>query len=129
MIPILVALTGLWYVCNNVITRKMVAKRREGESFFFIRAGLVNESGTEVTSGALAATKSEIIIYKRRGYLGGITPIWSCTTSQLESYSIEKVDDKHNGIIFSLTGVDDKIKVVSRSIAKHEKEFREAIGW
>ncbi len=129
MIPVLVALTGIWYVCNNVVTRKMVGKRRNGEKFFFVRAGLINKSETEIISGALVSTESEIIIYKRKGYLGGITPIWSCFVSQLESYSMEKVDDKHNGIVLSLKDENDKIKVVSRSIGKQEKEFRESIGW
>ncbi len=129
MIPILVALTGLWYVCNNVVTRKMILKRRNGEEFFFVRAGLVSNNETEIISGALVATSSEIIIYKRKGYLGGITPIWSCFLSQLESYSMEKVDDKHYGIILSLKNENDKIKVVSRSIGKQENEFRRAIGW
>lgn len=129
MIPVLVALTGIWYVCNNVVTRKMVGKRRKGEKFFFVRAGLINESETEIISGALVSTESEIIIYKRKGYLGGITPIWSCFVSQLESYSMEKVDDKHSGIILYLKDENDKIKVVSRSIGKQETEFRESIGW
>lgn len=129
MIPILVALTALWYVASSLVTRKMIEKRREGESFFFTRAGLVSNNETELIKGAVAVTGNEIVFYKRKGYFGGIIPIWSCFVSQLESYSIEKVDDKHDGIIFTLKDDDDKIKVASSSFKKREEEFRKTIGW
>ncbi len=129
MIPVIVALTGLWYVATSVVTKRMIEKRREGEPFFFCQGGLVNKTETELLRGALAATESEIIFYKRKGYFGGITPLWSCFLSQLESYSIEKVDDKHDGIIFTLKDDDDKIKVASNAFKKREDEFRKSIGW
>ncbi len=129
MIPLLVALTALWYVATNIVTRKMVEKRRKGEKFFFQRGGLINKDETEIINGALVATESEIIFYKRKGYLGGIVPIWSAFTFTIESYSMEKVDDKHNGIIFTFAGDDDKIKVASSQIKNREDEFRSSIGW
>lgn len=129
MIPILVLLTALWYVMTAVVTRHMVEKRRKGETFFFSPASLVSKNETELIKGAVVITGSEIIFYKRKGYFGGITPIWSCFLNQLESYSIEKVDDKHNGIIFTLKDDDNKIKVASSSFKKREDELRAIIGW
>lgn len=129
MIPLLIVLTALWYVATSVVTRKMVEKSRKGESFFFQRGGLINKDETELVNGALVATKSEIIFYKRKGYFGGIVPIWSAFTSTIESYSMEKVDDKHDGIIFTISGDDDKIKVASSHLKKREEEFRSSIGW
>lgn len=129
MIPILIVLTVLWYVFTNVVTKGMVRKNRTGEDFFYARAGLVSSDETELISGALVMTKSEIVFYKRKGYMGGIQPIWSCFTSNLESYSLEKIDDRHNGVVFTLIGDDRKIKVASSSLKKREEEFKSTIGW
>ncbi len=129
MLPLLIVLTAVWYVCTALVTKGMVKKSRGGEEFFYSRASLVNSSETELVSGALVVTKSEIVFYKRLRYLGGVKPVWSAFTSQIESYSLEKVDDKHDGIIITLNNCDDRIKVASRSLKKHEEELRKALGW
>ncbi len=129
MIPILVLITALWYICTSVVTRNMIKKRRNGEEFFFVRASLVSNNETELINGALCATRSEIVFYKRKGYMGGIQPIWSCFVSNLESYSLEKIADRHSGVVFVIKGDDNKVKVASSSLKKKEKEFQSSIGW
>ena len=129
MIPVLILLTAVWYVCTALVTKGMIKKSRNGEDFFYSRGGLVSENGTELISGALVVTGSEIVFYQRKRYLGGVKPIWSAFTSQIESYSLEKVDDKHDGVIFTLNNSDDKVKVASKGLKKSEEEFRKALGW
>ena len=129
MIPLLVVVTVIWYVCNCVITVRMIRKSRGDEAFFFVRGSLVMNNETELVQGSLVATSTELVFYRRRGYLGGVRPIWSCQVSQIESYSLEKVDDKHDGIIISLTGDETKTKIASKGIAKSEEEFKKTIGW
>ena len=129
MIPVILLVTGIWYICNWVITVKMIKKSRGDESFFFIHGSLVTNNETELVSGALAATGSELVFYRRKGYLGGVKPIWSCQVNQIESYSLEKVDDKHDGIIISILGSDEKTKIASKTLKKRENEFRNTLGW
>lgn len=129
MLPLLIVFTAVWYVCTALVTKGMVSHSRGGEEFFYSRASLVSSNETELISGALVITGSEIVFYKRLRYLGGVKPVWSAFTSQVESYSLEKVDDKHDGIVFKLNNSDDKIKVASRSLKKHEEELRSALGW
>ncbi len=129
MIPLLVILTAVWYVCTVLVTRGMVRKSRNGEEFFYARGGLVAKDGTELLSGAMAVTKSEIVFYQRMRYLGGVKPVWSAFTAQIESYSLEKVDDKHDGVIFTLNNSDDKVKIASKTLKKNEDDFRKAMGW
>ena len=129
MIPLIILVTVIWYICNWVITAKMIKKSRGDESFFFVKGAIVSSNETELVQGALVATGTELVFYRRKGYLGGVKPIWSCQTSQLESYSLEKVDDKHDGIILTLTGDETKTKIASKTLKNRENEFKAAIGW
>lgn len=129
MLPILVVLTAVWYVTTALVTKGMVKKNRKGEAFFYSRASLVSSDETELISGALVVTGSEIVFYRRAGYLGGVKPVWSAFTSQIESYSLEKVDEKHDGIILKMNNSENSVKVASKSLKKREDELREALGW
>lgn len=129
MIPIMLIVLGLWYVTAILVTKKMIAKTRNGESFFFARAGLINESETEIISGAIAVTKSEIVFYKRKGFSGGVKVIWSCFTSEIESYSIGLVDDKHYGISLDLKDAQNAKKIVCSALKKRKDEFLNNLEW
>ncbi len=129
MIPVLVLFTGLWYVCTAVVTEAMVRKNRKNEEFFFVKGGLVSSDETALSNGALVATASELVFYTRRSYLGGVKPVWSCLVSQIESYSLEKVDDRHDGIVITLKGQTDRIRISSRKLKAREEDFRNTIGW
>ena len=128
MLPLLV-LVVVYYVISSVVTRKMVEKVRKVDSFYFIRANMIPRDGKELIGGALTVTPSEIIFYSRLSAKGGVKPIWSCFTPEVEGYTMKKVDDFHPGISFAIKGETDEIRFTSRRIAKEEKEFRKALGW
>ena len=128
MAPI-VLLVALYYVTTSLVTRRMLEKARGESDFFSCRASLVSKDGTSLTPGAMAVTRNEIVFYARKGPKGGVRPAWSCFVLEIEGYTLKKVDDWHNGIILSLSGENQEVKIASRQIAKEEDRFREALGW
>lgn len=129
LIPVILALLVLWVIATVLVTKRMIAKNRGNEDFFYSTASMISENETELINGALAVSKDEIVFYKRKGYLGGVVILWSCFVSQISSYSFGKVDDKHNGITLSLNNSSEPKRFASLSIGKKEEEFRKTIGW
>ena len=83
MLFAMIVVTALWYFLNHYISQKMVKKARGEESFFFQKAQMVSPDGTELISGALVITESEVVFCSRKGYMGGVNVIWSAFTSSL----------------------------------------------
>ena len=129
LLPVLAALVAIWYTVSFVVTRKMVEKARGDVSFLFIRCSLITPDGNELVPGALAVTETELVFYARKNSSGGVIPRWSCFVTEIEGYSIEKVDDHHKGLSLSLTGGTSAVKFASSSFTKKESLFRNAIGW
>lgn len=129
MLLLMIAISALWYVANNYISSKMVKKSREGEDFFFQKAQMVDETGSELINGALVATKDEIVFCSRKGYWGGVKVVWSVFTSSLSSYSLDYVTEKKKGIILSVKGEKRERKFVSQKISEREEELRKALNW
>ena len=125
----IIAVAALWYLANNYISRKMVAASRGEESFFFQKAQMVDESGTELISGVLIATKDEIVFSRRKSYWGGLAVVWSTFTGALSSYRIDYIDEKRKGIILTVKGDKKEKKFICPKIAEREEEFRSFIGW
>ena len=126
---LMVFVTALWYIANHYISRKMVEKTRKGEEFFFQNAQMVDQTGTELLSGALIVTKDEIVFAKRKGYFGGIQVLWSAFSSTVSSYSFDFITEKKMGLKLFLKGGKEEVKFVSPRIKEREKEFRKALGW
>ncbi|MGN1163292.1 MAG: hypothetical protein ACI4S4_00660 [Candidatus Ornithospirochaeta sp.] len=129
LILLIVVVSALWYVANNYISRKMVAAARGEDSFFFQKAQMVDESGTELVSGVILATKNEIVFARRKNYWGGVAVVWSTFTSALSSYRIDYIDEKRKGIIFTVKGDKKEKKFICPKIAEREDDFRSNIGW
>lgn len=129
MLFAMVVVTALWYFLNHYISQKMVKKARGEESFFFQKAQMVSPDGTELISGALVITESEVVFCSRKGYMGGIKVLWSAFTSSLSSYSIESITEKKMGVSFALKGEKKDIKFVAPKIKEREEELRKALGW
>ena len=108
-IPVLAVLIAVYYVISSLVTEKMIEK--------------------STVPGALAVTSSEIVFYVRKDAAGNIKPAWSCSVSEIESYDIRKVDERHSGIAIKLAGAEDEVKFISSSIAKKEAEFKKQLGW
>ena len=128
LIPILILLI-LWYVITFLVTKKMVDKKREGESLLFLRGQLIDKITGSVTYGALTVTSSELVFYKRKSWKGGIDVIWSAFVPSVESYELKKVDGKHNGIELSIKGETHPVFIATNAIRKKEEEFRALLGW
>ena len=129
LIVAIIAAATLWYFATNYISKKMVASARGEESFFFQKAQMVDETGTELISGVLLATKNEIVFSRRKGYFGGVAVVWSTFTDALSSYRIDYIDEKRKGIIFSVKGDKNEKKFICPKISEREDEFRSYIGW
>lgn len=127
-IPLLIVVI-LWYVTSFVVTEKMVRKARGEEKFFFLRCQMVDEVKNELVYGALTVTSNEILFCRRKSASGGVEIVWSCFTAALEGYELGKVDEFHPGVSLSISGENKKVRIVSKGIAKREKEFRSALGW
>lgn len=128
LIPIII-IVALWYIVTFLVTKKMVDKARGGEKLLFLRGQYIDSAKNDVIYGALAVSSNELVFYKRRNWNGGIMPIWSAFNTTVESYELEKVDGKHNGIKISIRGEIHPILIISSSIEKEEKAFRTLLGW
>lgn len=129
LLPVIILLTGLWYVVSFVVTRKMVVKGRGVDDFWYHRCSYVKPGGVDMVPGALAVTDKEIVFYARKSSLGGVVPAWSCFTPEIESYNLGKVDEHHKGLELSLTGGISGVKFVTSKLQDKEGEFRKALGW
>lgn len=129
LLPVLIALTALWYVVSFLVTRKMVVKARGVDDFWYHRCSYVKPGGEDMVSGALAVTEQEIVFYARKSGKGGVVPVWSCFTPELESYNLGKVDEHHKGIELALSGGLSGVKFVTSKLQGQEGDFRKAIGW
>ena len=69
MLFAMIVVTALWYFLNHYISQKMVKKARGEESFFFQKAQMVSPDGTELISGALVITESEVVFCSHKGYM------------------------------------------------------------
>lgn len=126
--PLIVASTFIWWFCNYYLTEKMVRKVRGEEKFFFYKAQYLDKRG-ELINGALVVTPTEITFYKRKGYRGGVAIVWSCFSSQIESYVTGDVDEAHKGLKLSLRKEKKPVIFVAKNFREQEKAFREALGW
>lgn len=122
----LIALVVIWYVVTFVVTEKMARKKYPSLSFFS-RAKMLINSKTDMVHGALVITDGMLLFLKRKSEKGGLEVMWSMDIDQLESYTLEKVDDHHRGIRF-----DDRSEnshyFISNGIKKREKELKSALG-
>lgn len=128
-IPVLAVLIAVYYVISSLVTEKMIEKKRDDENFFYLKCSKISDDETSTVPGALAVTSSEIVFYVRKDAVGNIKPAWSCSVSEIESYDIRKVDERHSGIAIKLAGAEDEVKFISSSIAKKEAEFKKQLGW
>ncbi|MBQ0070407.1 MAG: hypothetical protein KBS81_00885 [Spirochaetales bacterium] len=127
--PLMAASVALWYFCTFYLSEKMVRKVRGDEKLFFQRAQMIDEKKNELITGALVVTESEMVFYKRKGYKGGLSVVWSCFTNQIESYSMCVVDDHHKGMNLNLRREKKPVRFCSAKLMEREKEFRSALGW
>ncbi len=127
-IPAMALVIVLYYISSNVITRHMVEKARSEKDFFIIKGNISSKDGKDLIVGALVATPSELVFYRRKTAFGGLEILWSGFVNSLEEYTIGKVDDHHNGIILKFRR-GDEMRIGSSSISSKEAEFRSAIGW
>lgn len=129
LLPVIILLTGVWYVVSYVVTHKMVIKARGSEDFWYHRCSYVKPGGVDLVPGALAVTDKELVFYTRKSGMGGVVPVWSCFTPEIESYNLGKVDDHHKGLELALTGSLSGEKFVTSKLQAEEAEFRKALGW
>ncbi|MCI7606365.1 MAG: hypothetical protein MSS69_06360 [Spirochaetales bacterium] len=125
----MVVVTGLWYIANHYISRKMVQKSRNDEEFFYQNAQMIDKTGTELISGALIVTKDEVVFVERKGYFGGVKVVWSAFTSTISSYSFDYVTEKKLGLKLNLKREKEEVKFVAPKMQEREKEFRKSLGW
>ncbi len=127
-LPALAAVVALYYVVATVVTESMVRKVLGDEEFFITKGSIPSKDQKELIVGALVITKNDILFYKRKAALGGISLIYSANVNALETYTIDRVDDVHNGIIFHFNG-DDEVKIGAHGMSKKENEMRHVLGW
>lgn len=129
LIPVMLLCVAIWYFCNFYLTDKMVRKVRGEEKFFFQKAQMIDEKKNELITGALVVTESEVAFYKRKGYGGGLTLVWTCFVPQIESYSMCVVDDHHKGMNLNVKREKQPVRFCSAKLMEREAEFRKALGW
>lgn len=128
LIPIIV-LVVIWYFVTFFVSKKMVSKKRVGEEYLFFRGQLIDKNSGDITYGALAVSKNDMVFYKRKAWNGGVEIIWSAFVPALESYEMGDVDGKHKGIKLSIKGDLHPILIACKEIGKEEDAFATMIGW
>ncbi len=127
-LPALAAVVALYYVAATVVTKSMVKKVLGDEEFFITKGSIPAKDQKELIVGALVITKNDILFYKRKDAFGGVALIYSANVNALETYTIDRVDDVHNGIIFRFSG-DEEVKIGAYGMSKKESEMRRILGW
>ena len=125
MLLLLALFAALYYVTTSIVTRKMVNKK-EGKNISSFKGGLVDKN--DLIPGRLAFDKEKIVFYKRKGDLGGVSECFSLPISELESYSIGKINEYHSGIRLVAKG-EREFSIKCKQILKAESLFTSEIGW
>ncbi|MDY5932226.1 MAG: hypothetical protein SPJ34_09400 [Candidatus Ornithospirochaeta sp.] len=128
LLPLLAALVALYYVFSSVVTEKMIRKTGAEGSLFSFPASMIVKEGTELEPGRLCVMHGDIVFYRRRSAFGKIAVSWSCLSGQIDSYTLGKVDEYHDGILLVLKG-GEEARFTSKRIGKMEEELRHALGW
>lgn len=118
---------ALFYLMTAFISEKMVRKAIGDDDAFTSRAGMVRE--TELLTGVLSISNGMVMYHVRKSDMGGVKLVWSADVSQVESYSMGKIDEYHNGVSIKLHGEDAPRLFSSKGIGAREAEFRKALGW
>lgn len=127
-IPAMAIVLALYYVASTVVTKSMVKKVLGDEEFFITKGSIPSKDQKELIVGALVITKNDILFYKRKEAFGGVSLIYSANVNALETYTLDRVDDVHNGIIFHFNG-DEEVKIGAYGMSKKENEMRHVLGW
>lgn len=127
-IPAMAIVLALYYVASTVVTKSMVKKVLGDDEFFITKGSIPSKDQKELIVGALVITKNDILFYKRKEALGGVSLIYSANVNALETYTLDKVDDIHNGIVFHFNG-DEEVKIGAYGMSKKENEMRHVLGW
>ena len=122
---IMAVLAAVYYITTSVVTKGMVRKK-EGKDILSYRGGLVDKN--DLIPGRLAFDGEKIVFYKRKGDLGGVSECFSLPVSELESYSIGKINEYHSGIRLVAKG-EREFSIKCKQILKAESLFTSEIGW
>jgi hypothetical protein len=129
IVALLVLLGFLYYVTEDVVTEKMVEKATGEKGFFSVKGGYIaDKKATQFSKGRLVITSSEIRFYKRAAGSGGCALLYSVSVPELASFSLGKVDEFHNGIVFTLKS-GAEVLFSSKEIASKEAEVKKALAW
>lgn len=127
---LMAVLAAVYYVTTSLVTSGMVRKALGcGSPSFILRAGFIEKNGTDLTNGIFAISGGRIMMFARKGDLGGCKAIFEADISDVESYSIGKVDDYHTGLILELKKKKESCRFTSKKFPECEAALREALGW
>lgn len=130
LLVLMAFLAAVYYVTTSLVTYGMAKKMvSDDDPDFIIRAGFIEKNGKDLTSGVFVVSRGRICMFARKGDLGGCRTVFEAAVSEVESYSIGKVDDYHTGLSLELKRKDDRYRFTSRKFAGCEAEFRRALGW
>ena len=118
---------ALFYLMTAYISEKMVRKALKDDKAFTVKAGLIREA--EMLSGILSISNGMVMYHVRKSDMGGVKLVWSADVSQIETYSMGKVDEYHWGVSLKLSGEESPRLFSSKKIGSMEADFRKALGW
>ncbi len=127
---LMAVLAAVYYITTSLVTSGMVKKALGCDNpSFIIRAGFIEKNGKDLTNGIFAISGSRIMMFARKGDLGGCRIIFESDVADVESYSIGKVDDYHTGLILELRKKKGTCRFTSKKFPECEAALREALGW
>lgn len=123
-------LVYLYHVMEDVVPVKDVVKSLGTSDFFSLKCGYVEikDAKAELRKGLMVIYGGTVLFYVRARATGGASLVQSIAAEAIETYTMCKVDDYHQGVTFTLNG-GDEVKFTSKKIASMEKEMRAALGW
>lgn len=127
---LLFLLVYIFHVLEDVVPLKDVQKKLGSTDFWSLKCGYIVTKGekAELLKGLLVIYSGQILFYRRAKASGGAELIYSFDSESISSYEMGKVDDFHQGVVFTLSG-GDEVKFTSKKLPSEEKAVRKALGW
>lgn len=130
LFALLFVLAYVFHVMNDVVPVKDVEAALGTKDFFSIKCGMVKVNGdkAELVKGLLVIFSQTVLFYTREKASGGAALMQTFSADQVDTYTLHKVDDFHQGVTFTLQG-GDEVKFTSKHFQEREEEMRTALGW
>ncbi len=127
---VLFALFFAFYYLDSVVKDKDIKAYLNATDYWSVKAGYIkiNGNNSDIINGRLVIYKNIVYFFKRSGGKEKVILLKNFPVSDIATYTINKVDDFHEGIVFSLNN-GEEVLFSSKAIKNDEEGLNRALGW